>query len=67
MKFSIKGPGVIVATDAGDPTSHAPFFNPEIQAFHGLASVIVRRTGPGDLKLSVSSPGLESQSLILPE
>ena len=66
LSFSISGPGEILATDAGDPTSHAPFHSSEIDAFNGLASAIVRRTGPGEIILSVSSPGLKGRKITLP-
>ena len=42
IKFSIEGPGEIVATDSGDATSFEPFQSPEHNAFNGLALVIVR-------------------------
>ena len=66
LEFKVKGPGVLVATDAGDPTSHTPFYSPEIQAFHGLCSAIVRRTGPGEITVSVSAKGLSSSKITLP-
>ena len=66
LTFSVKGPVEIVATDAGDPTSHVPFYSHELPAFHGKASVILRRTGAGKATLSVSSPGLKKQKIQLP-
>ena len=66
LSFKVKGPGVLVATDAGDPTCHTPFHSPEIQAFHGLCSAIVRRTGPGEITVSVSAKGLNDSKIILP-
>ena len=66
LTFKVKGPGVLVATDAGDPTSHTPFRSPEINAFHGLCSAIVRRTGPGEITVSVSAKGLASSKITLP-
>ena len=54
LKFSVKGPGEIVAVDNGDPTSHVPFYSHEMPAFHGLCAVIVRRTGPGRIRLKAS-------------
>ena len=66
LSFSISGPGEILATDAGDPTSHAPFHSSETDAFNGLASAIVQRTGPGEIILSVSSPGLKGRKITLP-
>ena len=53
LHFSVQGPGEIIAVDNGDPTSHVPFFSHEMPAFHGLCAVIVRRTGPGRLRLKV--------------
>lgn len=65
LTFSVSGAAEIVAVDAGDPTSHVPFFSPECPAFNGLCSVIVRRTGPGPATLTVSSPGLRSAKIKL--
>lgn len=42
IRFSVDGPGKIVATDNGDPTSFVPFHSPDREAFNGLALVIVR-------------------------
>ena len=42
ISFSMEGPGEIVATDNGDPTSFESFQAPERKAFNGLALVIVR-------------------------
>ncbi len=64
--FNVKGPAFLVATDAGDPTSHTPFRSPELRAFHGLASAIVRRTGPGAVTVTVNSDGLKTAKIILP-
>ena len=66
LSFKVKGPGVLVATDAGDPTSHTPFHSPDINAFHGLCSAIVRRTGDGEITVSVSAKGLSSSKITLP-
>ncbi len=66
LEFSVKGPARIVATDAGDPTSHTPFRSPEIRAFHGLASVVVRRTGAGPVTVTAASDGLKSAKITLP-
>ena len=57
VSFSVKGPAEVVATDAGDPTSHVPFYSTELPVFHGKASAIVRRTGPGPITVSVKSKG----------
>ena len=67
LTFSVKGPVEIVAADAGDPTSHVPFYSHKLPAFHGKASVILRRTGKGPAALTVASPGLKKQKIHLPE
>ena len=65
LKFSISGPGKIVACDAGDPTSHIPFYSTTLPAFNGLCSVIVKRTGPGKIVLKASSKGLKTGEIKL--
>ena len=66
LSFKVKGPGELVATDAGDPTSHTPFYSAETNAFHGLCSAIVRRTGEGEITVSVSAKGLAPSKITLP-
>ena len=65
LSFSVKGPAQIVATDAGDPTSHVPFYSTELPAFHGKASAILRRTGPGKVTVSCKAKGLKTATLAL--
>jgi beta-galactosidase len=61
LEFDLQGPGVIVATDNGDPTSYESFKLRERAAFNGLCLVIVRglKNQPGTLILRVRSNGLE--------
>jgi hypothetical protein len=48
VRFAVDGPGEIVATDNGDPTSFTPFQSHERETFNGLALAIVRaRQGAG--------------------
>ncbi|WP_229491475.1 beta-galactosidase GalB [Massilia sp. HP4] len=42
VRFTVDGPGELVATDNGDPTSFEPFPSPERAAFNGLVLGIVR-------------------------
>lgn len=42
VRFSIEGPGEIVATDNGDPTDMTAFPSHQRDAFNGLALVIIR-------------------------
>ena len=66
LSFEVKGPGVILATDAGDPTSHIPFYSHSLPAFHGKASVIVRRTAPGALTVRARAAGIKPAVLVIP-
>ena len=61
LKFSIKGPGEILAVDAGDPTCLTPFHSDYIKAFNGLASVIVKvkPDARGRIVLTAASNGLK--------
>ena len=65
IKFEISGPGEIVATDDGDPTSFESFQAPEHNAFNGLALVIVRAKAgePGTIKLEAEADGLKSATV----
>ena len=65
LSFSVKGAAVILATDAGDPTSHVPFYSTSLPAFHGKASAIVRRTGRGPVTVTVKGQGLRTATLEL--
>lgn len=65
LQFSLTGPGRIVACDAGDPTSHIPFYSTQLPALNGLCSVIVERTAPGKITLQAKSPGLKTAKITL--
>lgn len=67
IAFSLEGPGEIVATDNGDPTSFEPFPAPERKAFNGLCLAIVRsRPGqPGRLTLTATAAGLRSSTVTI--
>ena len=61
LKLAIEGPGEIVATDNGDPTSFEPFQAPEHDAFSGLVLAIVRAKpgAAGSIKLTATAEGLK--------
>jgi beta-galactosidase len=67
LRFAVEGPGEIVATDNGDPTSFEPFPAPERHAFNGLALVIVRaKPGQaGAIKLTATGEGLKAASVVV--
>ena len=61
IHFDIKGPGEIVATDNGDPTSFELFQSHDRTAFNGLCLVIIRgKPGqPGEIELTAKADGLK--------
>jgi beta-galactosidase len=60
IHFDIEGPGEIVATDNGDPTSFESFQSHDKKAFNGLCLVIVRGLAgqSGKIKLTAKADGL---------
>ena len=62
IRFEIEGPGEIVATDNGDPTSFESFQSHERNALNGLCLVIIRgKPGqPGRIRLTASADGLKT-------
>src|SRR5258705_9596776 len=60
VRFSVSGPGEIIAIDNGDATSHESFQSKERSAYNGLMLVIVRtQTGKsGFIRLRAESDGL---------
>jgi beta-galactosidase len=65
IKFSIEGPGEIVATDNGDPTDFTPFPSHSRKAFNGLCLVIVRgKPGKtGTMKVKAEVHGLQESTV----
>ncbi len=61
IHFEIEGPGEIIATDNGDPTSFESFQSPDRKAFNGLCLVIVRGIAghEGTIKLTAKADGLK--------
>lgn len=67
VKFSIEGPGNIVATDNGDATCLVAFPERERPAYNGMAQVIVKavKGSKGKIIVRASSPGLGSASTMV--
>jgi len=67
LRFSIEGPGEIVATDNGDPSNLVSFASHDRDAFNGLCLVIVRaKPGQkGTIKLKAESGGLKAGTISL--
>jgi beta-galactosidase len=67
IRFSVSGPGEIVATDNGDPTDFRSFSSHDRKAFNGLALVIIRgKPGQsGTIELKAESDSLQSATTTL--
>jgi beta-galactosidase len=67
IRFTVDGPGEIVATDNGDPTSFELFQAQERAAFNGLCLVVVRgKAGqPGPIVVRAESGSLQGASVRL--
>nr|WP_232338643.1 beta-galactosidase GalB [Lysobacter soli] len=67
IRFSIEGPGEIVATDNGDPTDMEAFGSHERRLFSGLALAIVRAVpgSTGTITLRAESDALQGTSITL--
>jgi len=60
LSFSVSGPGRIVAVGNGNPRAMESFADPSAHSlFFGKAVVVVRREGPGRIKLIVTAENLE--------
>ena len=62
ISFAVSGPATVIGVGNGDPSCHEPDHATERSAFNGLCMAIVqtRRGEPGNLSITVSSPGLQS-------
>nr|WP_243663338.1 hypothetical protein [Rhodothermus marinus] len=67
VRFTVEGPGELVATANGDPTSFIPFSSAERPAFNGLVLAIVRarRGMPGTITVTASAPGLRPARIVI--
>jgi len=66
VKFSIEGPGKIIGTGNGNPSSHEPDKAMQRMAFNGYCLVLVQ-TGrqAGEIRLKASSETLKNAEIIL--
>jgi len=67
IHFEVEGPGEIVATDNGDPTSFEPFQSHDRNAFSGLCLAIIRaKPGqPGKIQVKASAEGLKLGTAVI--
>ena len=64
IHFEIEGPGEIVATDNGDPTSFESFQSHDRKAFNGHCLVIIRAQAglSGKITLTATADGLKTET-----
>jgi beta-galactosidase len=61
VTFEVAGKGKLLGVGNGDPSCHEPDKAGKRSAFNGLAMAIVQGAKePGDIRVTASSPGLES-------
>jgi len=67
VRFTVTGPGELVATDNGDPTSFVPFPSATRPAFNGLALAIVRALPgrKGAITIRAEAEGLAAADTII--
>jgi beta-galactosidase len=66
VQFSINGPGKIIGTGNGDPSSHAPEKSNYRSVFNGYCQVLVQTTKKsGKIELKATSKALKSAKVIL--
>jgi beta-galactosidase len=67
VRFSVEGPGVIVATDNGDETDFDDFRKPSRRIFNGWAQALVRAVPgrSGKITVTVESDGLPASKAVV--
>lgn len=67
VRFTLAGPGEIVATDNGNATSHEPFQQANRAAFNGMCLTIVRAKAgePGPIRLTAEADGLKGSEVVI--
>ena len=66
VKFSIEGPGKIIGTGNGDPSSHEPDKASQRKAFNGYCLVLVQTDKiAGEIRIKATSGTLKGTEIIL--
>ena len=61
IAFALEGPGQIVSVGNSNPRGHDSFKDVASHPLHnGRAGLVLRRTGPGEVRLTASAEGLAS-------
>ena len=66
VKFSIEGPGKIIGTGNGNPSSHEPDKASQRMAFNGYCLLLVQSgKQTGEIRLKASSESLKSDEVVI--
>jgi beta-galactosidase len=66
ISFDVSGPGTIPAVDSADNRSHEPFQSTQRHAFDGKCIAFIKAgASSGRIKVTGSSPGLKSDSIVI--
>ena len=66
VKFSIEGPGKIIGTGNGNPTSHEPDKASQRMAFNGYCLVLVQSDKQaGEIRVTATSEDLKTDEDVL--
>jgi beta-galactosidase len=65
ITFSIEGPGRLLGLESGDLRSHEDYKTSKRKAYKGKVLAYVQATGPGVIRVTVSSSGLKPQTVQL--
>ncbi|HZW42409.1 MAG TPA: glycoside hydrolase family 2 TIM barrel-domain containing protein [Agromyces sp.] len=65
LAISIDGPGLLQAVGNGDPRGEYSFVEPSVPTYEGHALAIVRPTGPGEIRVTVTAGDLTATELIV--
>jgi beta-galactosidase len=66
VTFKVEGEGLFLGVDNGNPESHEDYKSNRRKAFHGLYLATIQSTSkPGQVRVTASSPALESASVII--
>lgn len=67
IRFTVEGPGEVIATDNGDATSFESFQSPDRKAFNSMALAIVKanKGSKGKITVKAESEGLKCEPIVI--
>ncbi len=63
ISFSVLGDAEIIATENGSLMETTPYSGHTLPAWHGKASAVIRRTGPGKARIQAFAEGLQTAEI----